>query len=355
MLFSIHINVNPLVWQNIKDDMIMELEEHKSRRLKDEYCSAQASRKLLLSDCLQNLKSSKPLRDRIFPPLEDLLYMEPFVTLISAPASEQVEFPDSLLSEASQNWRNSKETELRDMVIRRSDVDSNDVDVLRLATTIFQCWHKAHGGHCPILGYPEVLIHPCVSERPWYVRPPMNFDQDRVFLDDKAHSLANVILEASSLDPATTTRDELYRRGFYIECHNCTLVKCENGERTLFTWHTAIEHALDHDKKGQGLHMARVELNSVELERVQKLENKHLIKHSTDTRKLSCVRCKEPRFITTWYPLTRHIIEKHEDEREPGELLREVDFDFEMTETGFRPEYWSVLLLRPSDCEGKDV
>ncbi|KAG6852698.1 hypothetical protein C0991_009844 [Blastosporella zonata] len=332
MLFSIHINVKPLVWQNIKDDIIKQLEEHKDKRLEEEYCRAQASRKLLLSDCLEKLKSSTPLRDRIFPPLRDLLLMEPFVTLISAPASEQVEFPASLLSEASQSLRNSKEIELRDMVIRRSDVDSNDVDVLRLAATIFQCsgtwWCKM------ILGYPEVLGHE--SQRSGH--HPMTF-----LFHDKAHTLANVILEASGLDPATTTRDELYRRGFYIECHNCTLFKCANGERTLFTWHAAINHALEHDEMGQGLHMARVELDSVELERVQKLENQRL----TESPDVSCVRCKEPRFIRSWYLLSRHIIEKHQDEREPGELLREVDFDFEITATGFRPEPRSGLLLKP--------
>ncbi|KAG6900454.1 hypothetical protein C0993_010501 [Termitomyces sp. T159_Od127] len=263
------------VWLNIKNDLIEKLKNHRTLRLEKEYLAAQNERSHRLCDCLSKLRSSTPLRKRIFPPIADIRQMEPFSSLIMAPASEKIDFSQSMLEEATKNWRSSKETELRDMIISKSSPIScpASVDILSLATTFFKCWRSGIRPYCSrTIGFPEVLVHPCASkdDTTW------NSDRTRIFFDQKAHSLAKTILEASGLDYNLTTREE-------------------------------IEHALSHPSQDTGLRMARANLSGIELSVVKELGNKQLLE--SQTTRYKCMRCEEADY--TWYSLCTHVIYKY--------------------------------------------
>ncbi|KAG6845218.1 hypothetical protein H0H87_012545 [Tephrocybe sp. NHM501043] len=365
------------IWQNIKDKLIEDLERHKVERLEEEYSYAKSQRKLQLTKCLQDLKTSMPLQDRILPGFHDIVLMEAFSTMITAPTSEEVEFSASLLSEASKSWRVLKDAELRDMVLLAicPSVPPDGVDILGLATTVFKCWKKAADHGCyAIIGYPEVLVHGCVSEKWYHDFRGWNFDKERVFFDDKAHSCAKSILEASGLDPAVTRREEVYRPGFYIECQKCTLIEHSNGDRVLMTWHVAvschfvlsynasfdietlnqqIDHIMRHDKdkNGERPRMLITELHDVELKMMQRLEADSLCSQFS-REDYACVRCKGPRFTGSWYVMVNHVQTRHKDKREAGEPIYLIDFDFEITQSGFRREPWGPLVLKHTAGKG---
>ncbi|KAG6898232.1 hypothetical protein C0992_002246 [Termitomyces sp. T32_za158] len=330
------------IWLNIKNDLIAKLKEHKTLRLEKDQRVVERERLHRLSDWLSDLRyrSSTPFQKRILPRVAELRQMEPFSSLIMAPASEKVEFSRLMLEEATQNWRSSKEVELRDMIVSGSSPISGptSVDILSLATTFFKCWSSICGNRT--IGFPEVLVHVCMADydRSW------NNDGKRVFFDQKAHSLAKTILEASGLDYNIITREEVHRPDFYIECYGCPSTKRRNGERVLLGWHSAINHALRHSSQDTGLRMARVNLSNSELEVVKKLEVDQLI--STRSVDYKCIRCEEPGFIGSRHALSEHVFHHH---KRDGPLTYLQDYDFATDESGFRPQPADPLLLKPID------
>ncbi|KAG6863856.1 hypothetical protein C0993_010128 [Termitomyces sp. T159_Od127] len=147
------------VWQNIKDDIIEKMEEHKARRLEREYLFAQSKRRHLLSNRVHDLQTN--IGDKvIFPNHLDLESKEPVSTLIKAPTEETIDFSESVILESIENWRTSCETVLRNMVVTSTTPTSglNGVNPLLLATTFFSC-----DRNCDEFQYPEVLKHKCAT------------------------------------------------------------------------------------------------------------------------------------------------------------------------------------------------
>ncbi|KNZ78863.1 hypothetical protein J132_09547 [Termitomyces sp. J132] len=309
------------IWRNIKDDLIKSLKEHKASRLEEEYLDAQEDRRLCLSICLSELRFSIPLSERILPPIADFRQMEPFSTLIMAPATEKVEFSASMLQEATKKWRSSKDIELRHMVVSGSSLTSGptDVDILSLAATFFKCW-RSHCCNMQTISYPEVLVHGCCmsaygpghhNDNAW------NYDGERVSFDKKAHSLAKTILEASGLDYNITTQEQVHQPNFYIECHKCPSTDHSNGKRILLTWHSS----------GKKIHMARANLSDSEVKLVKELE------------------IEELRSATGYADYTYHVSCKH---GQSGKLIYLTDYDLAITQTGFRRQPGGALILKLS-------
>ncbi|KAG6871945.1 hypothetical protein C0995_014666 [Termitomyces sp. Mi166 len=331
------------IWQNIKNDIIDKLEEHRVYRSEQDYLAAQHNRKILLNKRLRNLQQQNPGKV-ICPDIFALESVEQISALIKAPAEETVEFPESLIFELVQNWRQSCDTEARNMIIAGSSPNSkpNAVDPLSLATTWFRCWKR-----CSPLQYPEILQHSCAILMSYNEQCLWNADGKRVFFDNKLFTLAKTILEASGLDPETTTRDDVQWPDFYIECYECPATNLNDGKRLLMTWPTALEHALLHHRSDEHPRMAHADLSDTELKRVQEVAAKRLSLWSYNEDFL-CVRCEES-FVGSWYRLRRHINEDHKKDEEPGEPVYSTDYVMKINPSGFRRQPEGLLILEPRD------
>ncbi|KAG6876418.1 hypothetical protein C0993_003265, partial [Termitomyces sp. T159_Od127] len=248
------------VWQNIKDDIIEKLEEHKARRLEKEYLAVQVIRRDLLTKRVSKLE--KDIGNKvIFPHIFDLESTGPISALIKAPTGETIEYPESLIVESAQGWRTSCDAVLRNMVV--TSTTPTDVDPLSLATTLFSC--RNYRG---ILQYPEVLKHKCYStfgskKCLWNANKGISFA-------DKLHSLAKGLLEELGLDPETTTREDVQWPALIIECRECPMQESPRwrASMSLMSWPVAIEHVKKHGEVGgERPRMSRINLTETELER----------------------------------------------------------------------------------------
>ncbi|KAH0580667.1 hypothetical protein H2248_002157 [Termitomyces sp. 'cryptogamus'] len=227
-------------WNNIKDDIIAKLEAHRAYRLEKDYLAAQCDRRSLLKLYLRGLEQ-KILGKVIFPDAFVLESTQQISALIKAPVEEIVEFPESLVLELVQNWRQSTDAEIRDMIIAGSTNKHNAVDPLTLATTFFRCWQKYD---CSQIQYPEILNHRCATSISYNEKCLWNADGKGVFFSHEAHSLAKNILEASGLDPETTTREDVKWPEFYVECHECPSERLTGGKRLFMAWPEAVSHTI---------------------------------------------------------------------------------------------------------------
>ena len=211
------------------------MEEHRAYQLKKKCQAALRHRKSLLERCLRDLEK-KNLGKVICPNSFVIESTQQVSALLNAPAEEPVVFSESLLLHLVQNWRQSTDTEIRNMVIAGSTSTgkSDAMDPLLLATTFFRCWKG-----CDFVPYPEILNHSCATYG-YDEQCLWNAEGQRVFFSDKAYSRARSILEASGIDPETTTRDDVQWPKFYIECHDCPTKKLTEGDRLLMAWSSAV-------------------------------------------------------------------------------------------------------------------
>ncbi|KAG6897864.1 hypothetical protein C0992_010002 [Termitomyces sp. T32_za158] len=337
------------IWQNIKDDIIDKMEDYRAYRLQEDYLTAQRNRRSLLNKCLRDLQQ-KHLGKLIFPDISDIETTDQISTLIKAPTEETIDFPESLMLEFAQNWRESSDTVLRGIVTIGPTLSSkvNGADPLLLATTFFSCWKRNYG--CNVLfQYPEVLKkHDCATFVPERDRCLWNIDGKRVLFSDKAYSLAREILEAAGFDPDTTMREDVQWPAFIVECHECSILKVDNGVRILMSWPAAIKHAIEHDRRRQPPLMVRADLSDTERKQVHELAVKDVAWHKDD---LLCVRCKEPRFRGCLFPLERHIRHKHQGAYR--DLIYSTDYVFNLEISGLSPEPVGYLFLRPNDVDAR--
>ncbi|KAG6886638.1 hypothetical protein C0992_003030 [Termitomyces sp. T32_za158] len=266
------------IWRNIKDDIIDKMKEYRASRMKEAYLNAQRNRRSLLNKGLRDLQQ-KHRGKLIFPDISDIESTGQVSTLIKAPTEETIEFPDSLVLELAQNWRNSSDIVLRDMIVTGPTPSSklDGVDPLLLATTYFSCWKRDYDCRV-VFQYPEVLEtrHPCVVSVPDKELCRPHFRGKGVLFSDKAYSLAREILEAAGFDPDTTMRKDVQWPAFIVECHECSLSRMDEGVRAFMTWNAAIEHDILHDYRRQPSRMVRADLSDTELERVHELAVKDI-------------------------------------------------------------------------------
>ncbi|KAG6897860.1 hypothetical protein C0992_009998 [Termitomyces sp. T32_za158] len=335
------------IWQNIKDDIIDKMENHRAYRLKEDYLAAQRNRRSLLNKCLRDLQQ-KHLGKLILPDISDIESTDQISTLIEAPTEETIDFPESLVLELAQEWRKSSDTVLQD-IFATSPTPSrklNGADPLLLATTFFSCWKRDYGCRV-IFQYPEVLKtrHYCPTFVPDRELCRPHLRGKSVLFSDKAYFLAREILEAARFDPDTTMREDVQWPAFIIECHDCSILKRDDGVRTFMSWHAAIEHAVEHNYRHQPSRMARADLSDTELERVHELAVKDITRSHDN---LVCVRCKESRFSGSIYAMGHHIRNEFEEYRD---LIYSTDYVFDLEISGLYPEPVHHLFLKPDDVD----
>ncbi|KAG6895533.1 hypothetical protein C0992_000789 [Termitomyces sp. T32_za158] len=310
------------VWQNIKDDIIKNMEEHRGHRLKRHHLNAQYVRIGLLESSFHGVRE-KHWGQTILPDIADLIATEPISTLIKAPTEETIRFPESVIFDAARNWRASCDVVLRNMVLASTawTSGSTGVNPVLLATTFFSCSRNSYG--CNELQYPEVLKHKCATASAISDGFPHR-NAEKVSFSDKAYSLAKVILEAAGFNPDTTRREDVQWPAFIIKCQHCSNLTSGRGGRRLMSWPVAIQHAQRHDKAGEHLQMSRANLTGVEGESVRNLAADHFNDKYMD-----------------------HIQQKHKGPLQFDQLIYSTNYTSGIKIFGFGPQPDGEIFLKP--------
>ncbi|KAG6895532.1 hypothetical protein C0992_000788 [Termitomyces sp. T32_za158] len=312
-----------------RDDIIKNMQEHRAQRLKRQHLNAQSDRIGSLGLHLSGVRQ-KHWGQTIFPDITDLSATEPIATLIKAPTEETIEFPESVILDATRNWRASCDAVLRNLVpastTRTSGATATGVNPLVLATTFFSCSQQTYA--CEELQYPEVLKHKCANS----YASDCGFPGDKLAFCDKSYSAAKGILEAAGVNPDTTTREDVQWPAFIVECHQCPKWASVRGGRLLMSWPLAVRHAKRH--ADEPLPMSRANLTGAELRRVHSLAAGHF----KDCYK--CAICGD--FYSSQNSSRDHIRQTH---KEALQCSTECSLGISMF--GFGPQPDGEIFLRP--------
>ncbi|KAE9395803.1 hypothetical protein BT96DRAFT_1021718 [Gymnopus androsaceus JB14] len=190
-----------------------------------------------LREAYNAILSESDLRDP-FPAVGDIISHKPFSDLIwDTPHDEYMgdDFFRLKLSEylpgIINEWRPAKIQELLE-VMRQSQPAATTESDLRLATSIFKC--SKCWGHAD-LRYPRVFYHSCcqtqpdghpderfepyVSTFPYGMHP---WTSRTITFNEIESQASRVIIRSFSLDPITTTIQDMYSANPLIECTSCT-------------------------------------------------------------------------------------------------------------------------------------
>ncbi|KAE9390256.1 hypothetical protein BT96DRAFT_926005 [Gymnopus androsaceus JB14] len=243
-------------WNSIKAELVQMLSTHKTSRLVAERRRILIQRYASLKKECDNIRSASDLRDP-FPAVGDILTHKVFEDLIwDTPEDEELTnaFFQSKLSEhlpgIIDEWRPAKVQELLE-VMRRS-VPTATVAELQLATSVFSCTRCLDIK----MYYPQMFYHHCFTgmsytgntssnERSSYVYPNGPWMSLHIRFCDRSSRIAKTIVEACSLDPATSTIQDMYSANPLIECSGCynaPNVSYDHG-RAFMRWPYAIYHA----------------------------------------------------------------------------------------------------------------
>ncbi|KAG6834542.1 hypothetical protein H0H93_009058, partial [Arthromyces matolae] len=290
------------IWEKIKDEIIDALRPERRRLEEAVQLDAQRRRKGILWQRLQDLRS-KYFHEKACPEemFSKLASVDGISELIKAPSSEQVEFSESLLLEKARAWIEQQHSELRSLMDASSTQAQlqrpHGIDPLILATTFFQLPPSRYDLRLRV--YPEALSD------------ITHVGHVKLIFADQAFYIAKATLEASGLDPATTTR-EIVDSDFFLECDECP--RLSSGKRCLMAWETGIKHTLQVHGNVQNPRLAKAILTESELEGVKKLvaENMRIMgsfPFNQEFKDLECVRCQpsSPPFVGTASRLKPHI------------------------------------------------
>ncbi|KAE9396287.1 hypothetical protein BT96DRAFT_1021457 [Gymnopus androsaceus JB14] len=198
-------------WNSIETELVAMLSEHKTERLAEERRRLLIQRYSRLAKEYEDIRSASDLREP-FPAVGDILTYKAFENL-----SEHL---PNIINE----WRPAKVQEI--IEIMQKSLPTASVADLDLVTSVFQCTHcSAH------IHYPQMFYHLCCThdppadgvsaERletyggvgPWSSR--------RIVWSNNGSQIAQTIVEACALDPATTTIQDLHSANPLIECTTC--------------------------------------------------------------------------------------------------------------------------------------
>ncbi|KAE9398313.1 hypothetical protein BT96DRAFT_34629 [Gymnopus androsaceus JB14] len=225
-------------WNSIKADLVKKLSDCKAKRL-----AAKGPRNPIIYQRYFDLKeeynailSESDLREP-FPAVGDIISHKLFSDLIwDTPHDEYLgdnffrlklsEYLPSIIDE----WRPAKIQELLE-VMRKSHPAATTSD-LHLATSFFKCsncWSHVE------LHYPQVFYHSCCQSQvpdghrderfePYVSVFPhgMPWTARTITFNEAKSQVSGAIIQSCSLDPTTTTRQDMYSASPLIECMSCT-------------------------------------------------------------------------------------------------------------------------------------
>ncbi|KAE9395805.1 hypothetical protein BT96DRAFT_977791 [Gymnopus androsaceus JB14] len=236
-------------WNSIKTDLVKKLSDCKAKRL-----AVKASQNPVIYQRYSDLReeysavlSESDIREP-FPAIGDIISHKLFSDLIwDTPHDEYLgdDFFRLKLSEylpgIIDEWRPAKIQELLE-VMRQSHSAAITSD-LHLATSIFECSNCWGRGD---LRYPQVFYHSCchaqvpdghrderfepyVSTFPYGMRP---WTSRTLTINETESQASRVIIQSFSLDPTTTTIQDIYSANPLIECMSCA----SNQGRMFTRW-----------------------------------------------------------------------------------------------------------------------
>ncbi|KIK59089.1 hypothetical protein GYMLUDRAFT_44820 [Collybiopsis luxurians FD-317 M1] len=240
-------------WKNIKTELVQWLTEERRSRIERHRFRLLA----LLSAEYNNIKYSRDLRDP-FPGKADILNDEYFEGLVwDTPVDEEIT-SDLMKSKLLEHlpriidqWKPKKLQELVE-IMQKTHPEAT-ISGLQLATTVFECSKCCN---LPLV-YPQMFYHHCCFENPdansiriklldysstgpWTSR--------YLTLSEKYPTRVKTVIEACSLDPMTTTVQDLWDANPLIECTDCERQSpAWNAGRLFMRWPAAITYVDHHN------------------------------------------------------------------------------------------------------------
>ncbi|KAJ3740507.1 hypothetical protein DFH05DRAFT_1529107 [Lentinula detonsa] len=244
-------------WHYIKDELVKLLSDHKAARLAQERSRLLSSRVSSFQKIYNVIFSEYDLRNP-FPSIGDIFINKVFEALIwdtpedealtdATIRSKLLEHLPSIIAE----WRAAKIQEL--VEIMKKSHPTATADDLHLATTVFEC--KACYGNP--LYYPQMFYHRCCihnrnlrlnNERvlPFICDGP--WTSTSIDFSDRYSNRARTIVEACSVDPTTTTFNDICAANPLIECLTCKRdPPVWDAGRYFMRWPLPILHDSGHD------------------------------------------------------------------------------------------------------------
>ena len=280
---------------NIRRPLIEYMEKMKSKRLAREWTQIVLLRETIAVDILRNYKKSQLPFTSVMPEPYDFFQFPAIKVVIDQPADVDVDessFTDiiPLLPDMVDEWRVDINTKLAECVKkykkggeRTQSMDSNEDDErkndhddvvaerMKLATTVFNCHlcdmddlsddesesdpRVLEPNFFKALFYPNVLGHRCLTkpEDPGFtfdsrrdLTGPFHFRQkwtcEWLGLDERAGRIVASLIEASGLDPATTTAADMDELDARFACLLCAKMADLIGHAVVwaFGWRFAV-------------------------------------------------------------------------------------------------------------------
>ncbi|KIK59130.1 hypothetical protein GYMLUDRAFT_245559 [Collybiopsis luxurians FD-317 M1] len=243
--------------KNIKSELVQWLTEQKRLCIEQHRRSTLNKQCSLLSSEYIEIKRSRDLRDP-FPDTADILNDGYFEDLCwDTPLDEEItsDFIKAKLLEhlprIIDQWKHSKLHELTE-IMRRTRPEATILD-LQLTTTVFKCSQCRNAW----LVYPQMFYHDCcfgnidanshrLKEIYYFINGP--WTPQYLTLNEKSSRVAKTIVEACSLDPMTTTVQDLWDTNPLIECTSCEQPSSTwNAGRLFMRWPAALSYTAHHD------------------------------------------------------------------------------------------------------------
>lgn len=265
------MKLNARVFESLKDEIIVRVDGQKRNRLRKE------RRERTNQVYVDYKKTLKPEKWQAMPPMEVMLYQEPFNTFLNGPIEDT---PELTLEEAKEKlppaieeWTAERRLEQYQMIpgadmpevepeteeglsdeelaLRAQARELSQKDILNalmesrmnLATTVFSCMTCKSGRHSAmaLIGWDATFTHMCGSQSSWY---HTSFE----FCSVGFAAAANII-RSVGLEPETATPADLDAIDARFFCLNCpvTLHRKIRG-RKAYTWRECVQHAVEKEE-----------------------------------------------------------------------------------------------------------
>ena len=251
------------VWHNIKQNILLSMEEIKRQRLDRERFVLMQVRCNAFNDMFRSWFRDQPDKSDAFPRAGDFMRRPEIHTLLGRQDDALVDFEPfrPKFSDWTAEWREGCSEKLRDTV-RNSQAFKNhafptNTDPLSLASVLLTCKSCNFSSTQPPPMYPALLTHDCLYEHVhnW----PLEADPlDRAIMASITifpylsyrswscerleigtwHERASIIIRAYGKDPMTTTKTEMDKANIRLWCDDCT-DPCKH-KRQVFRWRGAV-------------------------------------------------------------------------------------------------------------------
>ncbi|KAH6894997.1 hypothetical protein BKA70DRAFT_1375721 [Coprinopsis sp. MPI-PUGE-AT-0042] len=270
------LDFNTRVFETVKDEVLVRVDGHKRDRFRKERREKTTK---LLADYKKTLK---PERWQRMPPMEVLLYQEPFYDYLNGPLEDT---PELTLETAKENYLSrsrigrQRRLELYQMIpghempdaepepgteeglsdedraTRARERENTRKEILgilmdqrmNLATSVFSCATCKQSRHSAmsLIGWDTTLTHMCGSMSSWY---HTSFEFCSV-----GYAAAANIIRSVGLNPETATPAELDALDARFFCLNCpvTLHRKVRG-RKAYTWRECVSSACCREREDHG-------------------------------------------------------------------------------------------------------